>query len=115
MCVATALFFVNGSSSIDNGYIVHLLSSPLKNTEEEFEATKGVIRIHKSKKERQHNGQNMLFTSVLIAICNTNTSYIYQIWSIIKIYLFFKDMLCWLVPNFKKIYVIGIFVLVILF
>jgi hypothetical protein len=56
--VATALFFVNGSSSIDNGYIVHLLSSPLKNTEEEFEDTKGVIRIHKSKKERQHNGQN---------------------------------------------------------
>jgi hypothetical protein len=25
--------------------------------EEEFEDTKGVIRIHKSKKDRQHNGQ----------------------------------------------------------
>jgi len=25
---------------------------------EEFEDTKGVIRIHKSKKNRQHNGQN---------------------------------------------------------
>jgi len=24
---------------------------------EEFEDTKGVIRIHKSKKDRQHNGQ----------------------------------------------------------
>ena len=26
-------------------------------TQEEFEDTKGVIRIHKSKKDRQHNGQ----------------------------------------------------------
>jgi len=25
--------------------------------QEEFEDTKGVIRIHKSKKDRQHNGQ----------------------------------------------------------
>ena len=25
--------------------------------EEEYEDTKGVIRIHKSKKDRQHNGQ----------------------------------------------------------
>ena len=27
------------------------------NIEEEFEDTKGVIKIHKSKKNRQHNGQ----------------------------------------------------------
>jgi hypothetical protein len=27
-------------------------------TEEEFEDTKGVIRIRKSKKDRHHNGQN---------------------------------------------------------
>ena len=31
----------------------HLLTS----TKEEFEDTKGVIRIRKSKKNRQHNGQ----------------------------------------------------------
>jgi len=29
----------------------------ISNTQEEFEDTKGVIRIHISKKNRQHNGQ----------------------------------------------------------
>jgi hypothetical protein len=31
-------------------------------TKEEFEDTKGVIRIRKSKKNRQHNGQKKVFT-----------------------------------------------------
>ena len=29
----------------------------MTNGQEEFEDTKGVITIHKSKKDRQHNGQ----------------------------------------------------------
>jgi hypothetical protein len=33
-------------------------SSLLPKDKEEFEDTKGVIRIHKSKKDRQHSGTN---------------------------------------------------------
>ena len=33
------------------------VSSPFGQTKEEFEDTKGIIGIHKSKSNRQHNGQ----------------------------------------------------------
>ena len=40
-------------------YFVNLTNSNFEKTSsEEFEDTKGVIRTHISKKNRQHNGQN---------------------------------------------------------
>jgi hypothetical protein len=38
-------------------YSVLMSSTVIFKTEEEFEDTKGVIKIRKSKKDRQHNGQ----------------------------------------------------------
>jgi len=41
--------------------------------EEEFEDTKGVIRICISKKNRQHNGQKKKRTKGQTTICKTHT------------------------------------------
>jgi hypothetical protein len=43
----------------------------LKILQEEFEDTKGVIRIHKSKKNRQHNGQKRKYKRTNNDIQNT--------------------------------------------
>ena len=40
--------------------------------EEEFEDTKGVIRIHKSKKDRQHNGQKKKYKRTNNDLQNTH-------------------------------------------
>ena len=38
-------------------FVDSLHHHPLSRRQEEFEDTKGVIRIHRSKEDRQHNGQ----------------------------------------------------------
>jgi hypothetical protein len=58
-CLLTPVHkLANFKSTIDadkSSYTIQL--SPNCNIEEEFEDTKGIIRIRKSKKDRQHDGQ----------------------------------------------------------
>ena len=44
------------------------LSTLIPSIQEEFEDTKGVIRIHKSKKDRQHNGQKNKFQFIWLRV-----------------------------------------------